>query len=585
VINNNFQELEESIIATIKAISKVTKIDVDFNGQKIDFAAINQNLATNISLPKIFDQNDLQQTRGFADLVALYLKFHNFNIYQKELPNQESQKLFDDFEKCRIIKLGSNDFRGIAINLEPILIKSLEQANDHFFLPFLMFLNQTNCLDILAAQLKPYKKLISKNLLDKIIQLSNSINDQQAFSIKVLELIEFLNNQNQKPKEEVENSKKNQNKKKPDQKSDEENTESKIESKIEEKIANIREKDTRKISKVLEQSTRKSSKATQINDKLLKKTNIKFVAEYKVFSKKFDQIIKASDLVSAKDLSNLRSQLDIKLSKLQKISKRLTAKLKRKLLAKKKISYQFNEEEGLLDRKKITQIIANPFSSNNFLTIQESDYQNTVLCILLDNSGSMGGMPILMSAMASEIITKIFEGFGIKTEILGFTTSDWRGGKSRKLWEQSGKPKNPGRLSDLRHIIYKNADQSFRKSKNNLALMLKNGILKENIDGEALIWAAKRLKGRGEKRKILLIISDGTPVDDSTNSNNDSDILNDHLHQTIQRLEKHSKIDIAAIGILHNVDNFYQNSIMVTNIEELGEVMITKICGIIDNFS
>ena len=577
MIKNNSKNLEESTIATIKAISRVDKINVNFDLEKADFSAINQDsfVSDNISLPKVANE---YRVRGFADLAALYLKFHNSKIHQK-LADQQSQKLFDDFEKFRLIKLGISEFKGIATNLEPILIQNLEQISDYFCLPFLILADKSNFSDDFIAKLKPLRTLIGEELFDKITQLSNLAEDQKAFSIQVLELIEFLNNQDQEQKETKETQDPQwQEEQNQEINSNEENVEQEV--RIDKSTASIPDEEN-KSAKTFEQSIQDFSSTTKIEDCGSSATNIKFVSEYKIFSKKFDQIVKASDLTNAKELDNLRLQLDLKLAKLQKTSKKLTAKLKRKLLAKKQISYQFNQEEGLLDRRKIAQIIANQFSSNHYLTIKEDDYQNTILSILLDNSGSMRGMPITMSAMAAEIIAKIFESFGIKTEILGFTTSDWRGGKSKKLWEKIGKPKNPGRLSDLRHIIYKNANQSCKKSRNNLALMLKDGILKENIDGEALIWAGTRLKTRAEKRKILLVISDGTPVDDSTNSSNDNDILNDHLHQTIARLEKHSRIEIAAIGIGHNVDDFYHNSIVVKNVEELGDIMIEKICGMI----
>ena len=577
-MKNNNKELEEAIVATIKALAKTKEIGVSFNEEKIDFANINQNLAKNIFLPTILHQNDLQPTRYKADLAALYLKFHNSKIHQQNFENQQSQQLFDDFEKFRIIKLGSEEFMGIAVNLEPILIKNLEQIADYSFLPFLMLLDQQNFSNQLINKIKPYQKLIDRDLLNKINQLSNLTNRQEAFSIKVIELIEFLNNQSQQPtKKQAEKNTEKQ--RQTDEAIEQEMEVEKPTIATSKSMVKTTQTTENQLAEILETSDQQCFGETEIENQNQPKTNIKFVPEYKIFSKKFDQIIKASELASAKELANLRLQLEVKLAELKKTSKHLTAKLKRKLLAKKQISFQLNREEGLLDRKKMSQIIASPLSRNHYLKIEESEHQNTILSILLDNSGSMRGMPIIISAMASEIIAKIFEGFGIKTEILGFTTSDWRGGNSRKLWEQSGKPKNPGRLSDLRHIIYKNANQSFKKSKNNLALMLKDGMLKENIDGEALIWAATRLKSRNEKRKILLIISDGTPIDDSTNSNNDSDILNDHLHQSIRRLEKHSKIEIAAIGILHNVGDFYQNAITVHNIEELGNVMIEKICG------
>ncbi|MES2677997.1 MAG: hypothetical protein V4612_06800, partial [Pseudomonadota bacterium] len=584
----NKKDLEESIVSTIKAITAFDKITVDFELESANFSAVNQNsfLKNHISLPQITN-NNLDQTRAFADLAAVYLKFHNHKIHQQNLENEQSQKLFNDFEKFRLIKQGCAEFKGIAVNLEKILEKNLEAINDYSFLPFLLLDCHSResgnpVFNNLQTRIDGYKKIIGKDLLTKINQLSELTNDQKAFSSKALEIIEFLNNQNQENQKQQEEQSENQSEEKSQPQQNQTNNEENIEKEIQiDKSLSAAPSEENKEAKVFEQSEQEISGGTEIEDLSSNSANIKFVPEYKIFTKKFDQIIKADDLSNAGELEGLRLQLDLKLEKLQRISKQLTAKLKRKLLAKKQIFFEFNKEEGLLDRKKMSQIIAKPLVGNNYLTIQEDDYQNTILSILLDNSGSMRGTPIVMSAMAAEIIAKIFEGFGIKTEILGFTTVDWRGGKARKLWELAGKPKNPGRLSDLRHIIYKHANQSFKKSKNNLALMLKDGTLKENIDGEALIWASTRLKNRSEKRKILLVISDGTPVDDSTNSNNDHDILNDHLHQTIHRLEKHSKIEIAAIGIGHHVGDFYHNSITVKNIEELGDVMINKICDLL----
>lgn len=570
------KDLEESITSTIKAISAIEKIDVSFSLDEWDFSSVNQkSFLGKISLPKISSADDLPKTRVFADLAALYLKFHNSKIHSQNLGDERSQKLFDDFEKFRLIKQGCSEFKGIGVNLKRALTENLKAINDYSFLPFLLLENP-----YLQNQINSYKKIIGKSLVDKINQLSKLTDDQQAFADKALELIDFLNNQDQESAKKAPKESQKQEKQVP--KNQEENrNEENVEQKIENKTTAENEKsEENKEVKIFEESDKILSETSELKDLDHSKSNIKFVPEYKIFTKKFDQIVKASDLTNAAEIDNLRHQLDLKLEKLTKISKQLTAKLKRKLLAKKQILFEFNKEDGLLDRRKISQIIARPLTRNNFLTITEDDYQNTILSILLDNSGSMRGAPIVMSAMAAEVIAKIFEGFGIKTEILGFTTVDWRGGKSRKLWEEQGKQPNPGRLSDLRHIIYKNSNQSFKKSKSNLGLMLKDGVLKENIDGEALIWASSRLKSVSEKRKILLVISDGTPVDDSTNSNNDGDILNDHLHQTIHRLEKHSKIEIIAIGIGHNVEDFYHNSITVKNVDELGDVMIGKIASI-----
>jgi cobaltochelatase CobT len=312
---------------------------------------------------------------------------------------------------------------------------------------------------------------------------------------------------------------------------------------------------------------------------------VKFKNPYKIFTSKFDEIIFPQKLIAKNELEILRDQLDLRLAKLSNISKKMSLKLKRKLLSKRNSFLEFDSSRGILDRKKLSRLVIDPMVEGIYVSNKNHDYQDTALTILLDNSGSMRGSPIVMSALACEIIAGILEKFSIKTEILGFTTADWKGGKARKLWESSGRPKNPGRLNELRHIIYKHFNQSFKKAKINLGLMLKEGVLKENIDGEALLFARSRLMQQSEKRKILLVISDGTPVDDSTTSANDSNILSDHLNHVINKIEKYSqkyshgasKIEIVGIGIGHTTEEFYRNSITIKSLEELGDVMIEKI--------
>lgn len=587
----DYKHIEDAIISTIRAISKIDDVDVNFEDEISNFEKLNQNSFADkvVNLPLISNNSDIGKTRAIADLGALYLKFHQEKIHQV-LGDENSQKLYDDFEKFRIIDLGFEEYKGIKANLENVLEESLNKINDYSFLPFLILPFDEKKKDtLLQKRIEAYKKIIGKDLLAKITELSKSIHDQRIFSSKSLELIDFLNSQKdgeQKGEKNSDKTEQSENNKAEEKQENEEqiiSNEENVEKQVELDHSGDKEEldDEKKDAKIMEKIEEEKSGEQEIDDLQSNKSNLKFINKYTIFTKKFDQIIKAEDLMDRVQAEDLRSQLELKIEKLEKISKKLTAKLKRKLLAKKQILFEFDKEEGLLDQKKISQIIARPLARNHYLTVQENDYQNTVLSILIDNSGSMRGAPIVMSAMAAEIITKIFEKFGIKIEILGFTTVDWRGGKSRKLWEEMNKPKNPGRLSDIRHIIYKNANQTFKKSKNNLALMLKDGILKENIDGEALIWAATRLKNRSEKRKILLVISDGTPVDDSTNSFNDSNILEDHLHQTIHHLEKHSRIEVAAIGIGHEVGEFYHNSISIKNIEELGDVMINKICDLL----
>ena len=301
-----------------------------------------------------------------------------------------------------------------------------------------------------------------------------------------------------------------------------------------------------------------------------------FSKAYKIFNSSFDEVIYPAKYLGKPELDLLLSQLMAKIATLKTVSNKISLKFKQKLLSKKNNILEY-QQLGVLNRKKLTQIVLNPHLENIFINQKNHDYQNTTITLLLDNSGSMRGMPIVISAMSCQIIATILERFGVKTEIIGFTTVDWKGGKVKKLWEMSGRPSEPGRLNQLRHIIYKHSKQSFKKAKINLGLMLKEGLLKENIDGEALLFAKARLMQQSEKRKILVVISDGNPVDDSTNSANGYDILSWHLQKVIWQIEKQQKIEVIGIGIGHDLQRFYQNSITIDNLEDLGNVLIAKI--------
>jgi cobaltochelatase CobT len=269
--------------------------------------------------------------------------------------------------------------------------------------------------------------------------------------------------------------------------------------------------------------------------------------------------------------------LDQQLINLQNIVSKLANKLQRQLLAKQNRSWEFDLEEGLLDSSKLSRIIIDPMHSLSYKVEKKTEFKDTLVTLLIDNSGSMRGRPISVAAICADILSRTLERCSVKTEILGFTTKNWKGGKSREKWNLNNKPANPGRLNDLRHIVYKSADQSWRQSKQNLGLMLKEGLLKENIDGEALMWAFKRISKRKEERKILMIISDGAPVDDSTLSVNSGDYLEKHLKNVVKLIEENSNIEVLAVGIGHDVTRYYKKAIKITDVQELGDVMINQL--------
>ena len=319
----------------------------------------------------------------------------------------------------------------------------------------------------------------------------------------------------------------------------------------------------------------------QNNEQVIQKKNIDDVnQEYKIFDNQFDETTKAENLENVEETLKLRKTLDQQLIGFQDVITKLANKLQRELLAKQNRSWEFDLEEGLLDSSKLPRIIIDPYNSLSFKKEKDLEFKDTIVTLLIDNSGSMRGSPITIAAICADILSRTLERCSVKVEILGFTTKNWKGGQSRELWNKNGKPKTPGRLNDLRHIIYKSADTQWRQAKNNLGLMLKEGLLKENIDGEAILWAFNRLKKRSEERKILMVISDGAPVDDSTLSVNSGDFLEKHLKKIVKFIEDKTETEILAIGIGHDVSRYYNRAIKITDVNELGDVMISQLSNL-----
>jgi cobaltochelatase CobT len=306
------------------------------------------------------------------------------------------------------------------------------------------------------------------------------------------------------------------------------------------------------------------------------------IPPYHAFSTTHDEIVGASSLCDPDELTRLRGQLDQQLFHLQRIVTKLANRLQRRLLAKQTRSWDFNLEDGLLDAARLSRVVVDPAHPLSFKQEKETEFRDTVVGLLIDNSGSMRGRPITVAAMSADILARTLERCAVKVEILGFTTGAWKGGKSREKWVADGKPLNPGRLNDLRHIVYKSAGQPWRRARKSLGLMLREGLLKENIDGEALLWAHGRLLARPEQRRILMVISDGAPVDDATLSANSGNYLEDHLRDVIQWIESRSPVELTAIGIGHDVTRYYSRAVSITDAEELGGTMLINLTELFD---
>jgi cobaltochelatase CobT len=311
-------------------------------------------------------------------------------------------------------------------------------------------------------------------------------------------------------------------------------------------------------------------------------SNLPPVSDYRAFTTKFDETVRAEELCDIAELDRLRSYLDKQLAHLQGAVGRLANRLQRRLMAQQNRGWDFDLEEGLIDAARLSRIVVDPMHPLSFKAERDTEFRDTIVTLLLDNSGSMRGRPITVAATCADILARTLERCGVKVEILGFTTRAWKGGQSREAWLQTGKPSNPGRLNDLRHIIYKAADAPWRRARRNLGLMMREGLLKENIDGEALAWAHARLIARPEQRKILMMISDGAPVDDSTLSVNPGNYLERHLRHVIEEIETRSSVELIAIGIGHDVTRYYRRAVTIVDAEELAGAMTEKLAELFD---
>ncbi len=589
---DNFKEqFKQALISTAKVISEdykldVKKLDKDLSTKKIDFFDV-----TNLS-----NKNDFIRLRAETDSGALKKKFSNKEIFNKNLPSNPSCKsLYNIAEKIRYELLGSKMLKGVGKNLNENYnqkinslhkdqLKSKEDvpAADAFELYMLKKFFNLKLNSISSKMLSFWEKDFASSIDEHMDFLNKNLEDQNNYSLKFSEILENMdvfnssNEENNENEDEKDNDQDNKSEDSDDSQSDgkeEENKQDETQASLD---AGFDLSDQQMNEQLEDSDSLKES-----TESILQKTNINNIdQEYKVFTNEFDEIAKAEVLEDIKETQKLRKNLDQQLIGFQDLITKLANKLQRQLLAKQNRAWEFDLEEGLLDSSKLTRIIMDPYNSLSFMKEKDLDFKDTIVTLLIDNSGSMRGRPITIAALCADILSRTLERCSVKVEVLGFTTKNWKGGKSREAWTKNNKPKNPGRLNDLRHIIYKGADTQWRQAKNNIGLMLKEGLLKENIDGEAISWAYNRIKKRKEERKILMVISDGAPVDDSTLSVNSGDYLEKHLKKMVKFIETKSDVEILAIGIGHDVSRYYDKAIKITDVHELGDVMISQLSSL-----
>ena len=577
------ESFKTAIGSTAKSLSNTEEVEVSFGNKDIKSEKVF------IKLPEIEQINNkinYNQIRAIADSESLKLRFSDSNILKSFEPEGNiSKKLYTVAEKIRYEKLGSDQFKGVKKNinryyLERVNSLDLKSSEDKIIESFENYL-RCKLLDAkinkeLDKKLKSFKKDIDIKFKNKIKELDEFASDQAQYNSIVSDLINKMSldeNLEEEDKNEEENKEEKQNHPKNQEQKAEKQDQEQKEMSIESGIPDL-ENQTKESDQDGEEIEIEDKTSTDLRKKINKNLgDIKYTS----YTEEFDEIIKAEDLEGEEELKRLRKNLDQQLLQLKNFISKLANKLQRKLLAKQNRSWNFDLEEGLLDTSKLPRVIMDPFNSLSFKKEKDIEFKDTLVTILIDNSGSMRGKPISVAAICADILARTLERCSVKVEILGFTTKHWKGGSSREKWMKNDKPSFPGRLNDLRHIIYKSADTPWRQAKSNMGLMLKEGLLKENIDGEALKWAYNKMTRRKEERKILMVISDGAPVDDSTLSTNTSDYLETNLKNVVKWIENKSNIELLAIGIGHDVTRYYNQAIKITDVQDLGDVMINQL--------
>jgi cobaltochelatase CobT len=569
------QNVKDVINASSRAISKDKDLHLDENYLQ-QVAEPGHNLRENIE--------SIQLSRGDADRQALLQKYKLLEKPSKKTGISELDFLLKDFEAIRSEILGSRDFLGVKQNLRNLFLKNLSQQtieNKQDALKIAVEISLKNKLlkqknnKLEEVFLKPWGKVLSE--VESDFKLADEyLSDKEKFNEHLISLFKKLGFEFEHPEQEEPNSD-----------SEEENQENDEDSSSDQEEEDQPDNDASEVDD--ESETEIEDFETEEGDvddtddwvenrsKLEELIALNQNQEYKVFCRDFDEVVDADNLCSSEELKRLRDRLDQLIDPSKSVIAKLANRLQRLLLAQQRRSWEFDKEEGILDSSKLHKIITDPLTPLSFKTEKETSFKDTVLTMLVDSSGSMRGRSMTTAAISADIIGSTLDKCNIKTEILGFTTKHWKGGDSRKLWVECGKPSSPGRLNDLRHIIFKPADLAWRRAKKNLGLMLREGLLKENVDGEALLWASSRLIKRPEQRKILMVISDGAPVDDSTLSTNSTSYLDNHLKQVISEIENKTELELIAIGIGHDVTKYYKKAVTIHRAEELGNVMLEQL--------
>ncbi|HJN23871.1 MAG TPA: cobaltochelatase subunit CobT [Rhodospirillales bacterium] len=541
---------------------------------------------------------EFTRLRGAADALALSCRYHDEAPHRRHMPSgRQARRIYDSIEQVRVEALGARRLGGVAQNLAALhdhncRAKGFTEADDRdeallaevIGLMVREKLSEAPPPATATSMVDAWRPRLDKVIAKRMRLLCRQLDDQEAFAATTAKMIHDLKLKSDAGQgEETEKNGGGTDRKQPLESSGDRQTDGT------ELASENSEGDSGGGEGCFSTSARDGQFSAGMDPAGPGRRGAPWpenidrqIPPYHAFSTTHDEIVGASSLCDPDELTRLRGQLDQQLFHLQRIVTKLANRLQRRLLAKQTRSWDFNLEDGLLDAARLSRVVVDPAHPLSFKQEKETEFRDTVVGLLIDNSGSMRGRPITVAAMSADILARTLERCAVKVEILGFTTGAWKGGKSREKWVADGKPLNPGRLNDLRHIVYKSAGQPWRRARKSLGLMLREGLLKENIDGEALLWAHGRLLARPEQRRILMVISDGAPVDDATLSANSGNYLEDHLRDVIQWIESRSPVELTAIGIGHDVTRYYSRAVSITDAEELGGTMLINLTELFD---
>ena len=594
------EPFKRAVMGCLRAIARQPELEVSFAAERPGLAGGKARLP---EPARKLTRKDAAIVRGHADAIALRLACHDPAVHRRLAPGgQQARAVFDAIEQARVEAIGARRMQGVAQNLSAMLDDrfhrgKFDDVTDRADAPIedalAMMVRERLTGEPPPAAAKKlvelWRPLIEERAGRDLDRLEDVLEDQRRFGDTVHDLLDSLDMGDDRSRQDEDE---NDDEQKDDGSKDEQGQDGEAadsedmqrtsmddaEASSEELPDNAAEAQDAPSADMPEDSDLGDSEsAAEPWRPRQHGNNEPRGPDYRPFITKFDETVGAEELCEPEELDRLRGYLDKQLASLQGVVSRLANRLQRRLMAQQNRSWEFDLEEGLLDPARLSRIVTDPMHPLSFKLEKDMTFRDTVVTLLLDNSGSMRGRPITVAATCADILARTLERCGVKVEILGFTTRAWKGGQSREAWLAAGKPPNPGRLNDLRHIIYKSADAPWRRARKNLGLMMREGLLKENIDGEALDWAHKRLLARSEQRKILMMISDGAPVDDSTLSVNPGNYLERHLRYVIEEIETRSAVELIAIGIGHDVTRYYRRAVTIVDAEELAGAMTEKL--------